>query len=148
MARAALGWSTRKLAELADVALNTVNRFEGGMNSRENNIGKIRVALEKAGIEFDTDGQGVQTQAAKAERQAEMTPAQCRAARGLLDWTAGVEFLDGEEPGVQLRKGGPRGDPAAAIPCRNEGRISAIHPLQTFELSRYPGNGPRTGATA
>ena len=54
-----LGWSTRKLAELADVGLNTVNRFEGGMNSRENNIGKIRVALEKAGIEFDTDGQGV-----------------------------------------------------------------------------------------
>jgi len=59
MARAALGWSTRKLAELADVGLNTVNRFEGGMNSRENNIGKIRVALVKAGIEFDTDGQGV-----------------------------------------------------------------------------------------
>jgi hypothetical protein len=29
------------------------------MNSRENNIGKIPVALEKAGIEFDTDGQGV-----------------------------------------------------------------------------------------
>ena len=57
MARAALGWSTRKLAELADVGLNRVNQFEGGMNSRENNIGKIRVALEKAGIEFDTDGQ-------------------------------------------------------------------------------------------
>ncbi len=87
-----------------------------------------------------------------------MTPAQCRAARGLLDWTqvklakaagigtsivtcfersgravaagavhtmqhaleaAGVEFLDGEEPGVQLRKGGPRGDPAAAIPVED-----------------------------
>ena len=30
--------------------LNTVNRFEGGINSRENNIGRIRVALEKAGI--------------------------------------------------------------------------------------------------
>ena len=58
MARAALGWSTRKLAEVP-VGLNTVNQFEGGMNSRENNIGKIRVALEKAGIEFDTDGQGV-----------------------------------------------------------------------------------------
>jgi transcriptional regulator with XRE-family HTH domain len=42
MARAALGWSTRKLAELADVGLNTVNRFEGGMNSRENNIGASR----------------------------------------------------------------------------------------------------------
>ena len=60
MARAALGWSTRKLAEVPDVGLNTVNQFEGGMNSRENNIGKNRVALEKAGIEFDTDGQGVQ----------------------------------------------------------------------------------------
>ena len=59
MARAALGWSTRKLAEVPDVGLNTVNQFEGGMNSRENNIGKIRVALEKAGIEFDTDGQVV-----------------------------------------------------------------------------------------
>ena len=43
---------------MPDVGLNTVNRFEGGMNSRENDIGKIRVALEKAGIEFDTDGQG------------------------------------------------------------------------------------------
>jgi hypothetical protein len=32
---------------------------------------------------------------------------------------AGVEFLDGEEPGVQLRKGGPRGDPAAAIPVED-----------------------------
>jgi len=87
-----------------------------------------------------------------------MTPAQCRADRGLLDWTqvklakaagigasivtsfersgravaagavhtmrhaleaAGVEFLDGEEPGVQLRKGGPRGDPAASIPVED-----------------------------
>ena len=87
-----------------------------------------------------------------------MTPAQCRAARGLLDWTqvklaeaagigtsivtsfersgrvvaagavhtmqhtleaAGIEFLDGEEPGVQLRKGGLRGDPAAVIPVED-----------------------------
>jgi transcriptional regulator with XRE-family HTH domain len=87
-----------------------------------------------------------------------MAPAQCRAARGLLDWTqvklaeaaglslstvvkfersgravavgavpimkralesAGVEFFNGDEPGVQLRKGGPRGDPAAAIPVED-----------------------------
>ncbi len=32
---------------------------------------------------------------------------------------AGVEFLDGEEPGVQLRKGGPSGGPAAAIPVED-----------------------------
>jgi hypothetical protein len=29
--------------------------------------------------------------------------------------SAGVEFTIGDEPGVKLRKGGPRGDPAAAI---------------------------------
>ena len=83
-----------------------------------------------------------------------MTPAQCRAARGLLDWTqaklaeaaglalatvvkfersgrtvpakavpamqlafeaAGVEFTNGDEPGVKLRRT-PRSDPAASIP--------------------------------
>jgi len=79
---------------------------------------------------------------AKSKRQAEMIPAQSRAARGLLDWTpqkladaagvavstvtsferswrcnypdkiqamqsaleaAGVEFIDGDEPGVKLK---------------------------------------------
>ncbi len=83
-----------------------------------------------------------------------MTPAQCRAARGLLDWTqaqlaeatglalatvvkferngryvptgaikalrlaleaAGVEFTNGDEPGVKLRRT-PMGDPAESIP--------------------------------
>jgi len=29
--------------------------------------------------------------------------------------SAGVEFTDGNEPGVRLREGGPRGDPAASI---------------------------------
>jgi transcriptional regulator with XRE-family HTH domain len=87
-----------------------------------------------------------------------MTPAHCRAARGLLNWkqatlaeaaglglstvaqfeqsgravsaetvqaiqraleSAGIEFLDGNEPGVQIRKGGPRGDPAAALPVED-----------------------------
>jgi transcriptional regulator with XRE-family HTH domain len=46
---AALGWSTRKLAEVADVGLNTVNRFECGKNSRESSTGKMVAALEKAG---------------------------------------------------------------------------------------------------
>ena len=46
---------------------------------------------------------------------------------------AGVEFLDGEEPGVQLRKGGPRGDQAAAIPVEvrrsDFGLPPGAHPL-------------------
>ena len=59
MARVALDWTTRKLAEAAGVGLNTVNRFEGGMNSRKANVAKIRSALESSGIEFADDGSGV-----------------------------------------------------------------------------------------
>jgi hypothetical protein len=29
--------------------------------------------------------------------------------------SAGIEFTEGDEPGVRLRKGGPRGDPSAAL---------------------------------
>jgi transcriptional regulator with XRE-family HTH domain len=32
---------------------------------------------------------------------------------------AGVEFTNGDEPGVKLRKGGPRGDPSASIPVED-----------------------------
>lgn len=31
----------------------------------------------------------------------------------------GIEFLNHGQPGVRLRKGGPRGDPAASIPVEN-----------------------------
>jgi transcriptional regulator with XRE-family HTH domain len=69
MARAALGWSTRKLAEAADVGLNTVNRFERGKNSRESSIGKIIAALEKAGVEFLDGGGGVRLKPPKRKRK-------------------------------------------------------------------------------
>jgi transcriptional regulator with XRE-family HTH domain len=72
MARAALGWSAHKLAVMADIGLSTLNWFEGGMNSREDSVGKIRVALGKSGIEFDTDGQGVRLKSPKV-RQAEVS---------------------------------------------------------------------------
>ena len=61
---------------------------------------KIISNLEKAGVEFTNgDEPGVKL---RKERQAEMIAAQCRAARGLLDWTpqkladaAGVGVFDG-----------------------------------------------------
>jgi transcriptional regulator with XRE-family HTH domain len=65
MARAALGWSTQKLAVEADVGLNTVNRFEGGTNSRESSVDKIRAALEGAGIELDDDGLNIRLKPSK-----------------------------------------------------------------------------------
>jgi transcriptional regulator with XRE-family HTH domain len=86
-----------------------------------------------------------------------MNPAQCRAARALLDWTqpklaeaaglglstvvdfervrravsvdaietmrgalaaAGIEFTNGDQPGVRLKKGA-KADPAASLPVEN-----------------------------
>ena len=57
MARAALGWSTRRLASEAHVGISTVNRFENGARApiaatRES----MRRALEAAGVEFPEGG--------------------------------------------------------------------------------------------
>jgi transcriptional regulator with XRE-family HTH domain len=57
MARAALNWSTAKLAEAAGVGLNTVNRFEAGSDTRTSSVDKMRRILECAGVEFTNGGQ-------------------------------------------------------------------------------------------
>jgi hypothetical protein len=54
---------------MADVGLNTVNRFECGKNSRESSIAKIIAALEKAGVEFNADGLGVRLKPKKTTRK-------------------------------------------------------------------------------
>lgn len=62
MARAALSWSTQKLAQAAEVGGNTVNRFEAGQDARLSSVEKIRKALEAAGIIFvaeNGEGPGV-----------------------------------------------------------------------------------------
>ena len=59
MARAALKWSTQKLAEKASVGVNTINRFEDGQDARLSSVEKMRVALTKAGIIFLGDGQSI-----------------------------------------------------------------------------------------
>ena len=59
MARAALGWGVRDLAENAGVTANTVSRFENGADALGNTIRKIQRALEDAGVEFiDENGGG------------------------------------------------------------------------------------------
>lgn len=59
MARAALGWSARELAQKAGVATNTVSRFEGGGDMRVDTLTRLEQALEKGGVVFvprDSDG--------------------------------------------------------------------------------------------
>ena len=68
MARAAVGWTVRQLAEKAQVGAATVNRFEmGHADPNRSTLAAIRAALE----------------------------------------AAGVEFTNGEAPGVRMRKGSP-----------------------------------------
>lgn len=62
MARAALNWSTQRLATEAGVGLNTVNRFEAGQDARVSSVEKMRAALHSAGVIFveeNGDGPGV-----------------------------------------------------------------------------------------
>lgn len=56
MARAALGWGVRDLAEAAKVSPDTVARLERGEPLRERTVDAIRRALEDAGVEFTPDG--------------------------------------------------------------------------------------------
>ena len=59
MARAALDWSVRKLAEAAEVDPNTVSRFENGSDARGSTLSKLQRALEAGGVIFiDGNGEG------------------------------------------------------------------------------------------
>jgi transcriptional regulator with XRE-family HTH domain len=78
MARAAVGWGVRELAERAGITANTVTRIENGSDAKQSTIEAIRRALE----------------------------------------SAGVEFTNGDAPGVRLRKGSI-GDPSASIPVED-----------------------------
>lgn len=52
MARAAVGWGVRELAEAAGVTANTVTRIENGADAKQSTVDAIRRALESAGVEF------------------------------------------------------------------------------------------------
>lgn len=70
MARAALQIGVRDLATLAKVSASTVARFEAREELKERTVDALRIALEKAGVEFiDDDGQGVRLNPPKAKRK-------------------------------------------------------------------------------
>lgn len=59
MARAALGWGVRDLAQAAAVSADTVSRLERGEELMPRTVQAIRTALEAAGVIFiDQNGDG------------------------------------------------------------------------------------------
>jgi transcriptional regulator with XRE-family HTH domain len=52
MARAALGWSLKELAEKAGVNINTISRYEAGSQVMSGTISKIENVLLNAGVIF------------------------------------------------------------------------------------------------
>ncbi len=60
MARAALGWGVRELGARAEVAANTISRYENGGDAMGETLRKLEKTLEDAGIVFiDENGGGV-----------------------------------------------------------------------------------------
>jgi transcriptional regulator with XRE-family HTH domain len=58
MARAALKLSVREAAALAKMSPNTVVRVEAGLPVNNSTVVALRVALEAAGVVFDSNGVG------------------------------------------------------------------------------------------
>ncbi len=58
MAKAALGWGVRELADEAGVTANTVSRIEIGSDAKQSTVTALRVDLEAAGIEFIPENGG------------------------------------------------------------------------------------------
>ncbi len=58
MARVATGLGIRELAELAQVAPNTISRLEAGEELKPRTLAAIRSALEAAGVEFIPENGG------------------------------------------------------------------------------------------
>jgi transcriptional regulator with XRE-family HTH domain len=52
MARAAVGWGVRELAEKAKINPNTVSRIENGSDALASTLDRIQAALEDAGVIF------------------------------------------------------------------------------------------------
>jgi transcriptional regulator with XRE-family HTH domain len=76
MARAAIGWGVRKLAEKAGVTANTVTRIENGADAKQSTMDALQRALEVAGVEFTNGDQpGVRLRKVAAAHTAQLASA-------------------------------------------------------------------------
>lgn len=70
MARAALGWGVRDLAEKAGVTANTVTRIENGADAKQSTIEAMQKAMEAAGVIFiPANGEDVGVRLRKADQK-------------------------------------------------------------------------------
>jgi len=86
MARAAVGWGVRELAEKAGVTANTVTRIENGADAKQSTMDSLQRALEAAGVEFTNGDQpGVRLTKVSAAQSTEsakvLTPIASKTAR-------------------------------------------------------------------
>ncbi|KJF70020.1 helix-turn-helix domain-containing protein [Agrobacterium arsenijevicii] len=58
LARVALGWGVRDLANTAGVSTQTISRLERGETLRAKTVEDIKTKLEEAGIEFIPENGG------------------------------------------------------------------------------------------
>jgi transcriptional regulator with XRE-family HTH domain len=71
MARVALGWGVRELAEKAGKSPTTIAKLERGEELKPETVAEIQRALEEAGVEFIAEnggGPGVRLTKKKARR--------------------------------------------------------------------------------
>ncbi len=66
MARAALKWSVRELADKSGITANTISRIENGSDTRTSTVDSLKRALETGGVIFiPENGQGPGVRLAK-----------------------------------------------------------------------------------
>ncbi len=58
MARAALKWSVRDLADKSGITANTISRIENGSDAKVSTLDAIRTALQTGGVEFISENGG------------------------------------------------------------------------------------------
>ena len=58
MARAALKWSVRDLAEKSGITANTISRIENGSDTRTSTVQSLKKALENGGVQFIPENGG------------------------------------------------------------------------------------------
>ena len=69
MARAAVGWGVRELAEKAGITANTVTRIENGADAKQSTMDRLQRALEAVGVEFIDENGGGHGASAEARTQ-------------------------------------------------------------------------------
>ena len=58
MARAALRWSVRDLADKSGITANTISRIENGSDTRTSTVETLKRALEEGGVAFIPENGG------------------------------------------------------------------------------------------